>query len=331
MTNTSPGRSRTLPDSHAGFWVHVMLWAGALLSGNALLSGCAAGHPYTPGDTLLSEDPVLLPTRMWGGYFLVDAELEGQGYTFMLDTGADCMLVSPAIARRLSHLVRATRSTVRSANGDVAEVSQVLQVESLHVGPVELRDFAALVMEVGQLSDALGTHIDGVVGLPLFADCLLTLDYPSQLAWLARGELDPVDRREVLALNPDGVGEIDAPLGDRTVTFKIDSGFSREIGLPIPGNRDFLYGPRTGSEIVTITGTHRQQEGVLADTLRLGHHTFYFPRVAINGGDPKLGSSILRHFAVTFDQQNHRVQFASPSGRPLAAGRRRSRWATRGR
>ncbi len=328
---TSPGRLRTLPYSYSVFWAYAVLWACALLSGLAALSGCTAGHPYTPGDTLLSEDPVLLPTWMWGGYFLVEAELEGQGYTFMLDTGADCMLVSPAIAERLSHRVKTTKSSVRGANGDIAEVDQVLQVESLHVGPVELRGFAALVMEVGQLSDALGTHIDGVLGLPLFADCLLTLDYPSQLAWLTRGELDPVDQREVLALNSDSVGEIDAPLGDRIVTFKIDSGFSREIGLPVPGDLDFLYGPRTGSEIVTITGTYRQQEGVLADTLRLGHHTFHFPSVAINGGAPKLGSRILRYFAVTFDQQNHRVQFASPNGRPLAAGRRRSRWATRGR
>ena len=327
---TSLTPSRAPPYSYSVFWAYAVLWGCALLSGSAALSGCAAARPYTPVDTLLSEDPVLLPTRMWGGYFLVETELEGQGYTFMLDTGADCMLVSPAIAERLSHQVRATQSSVRGANGHIAQVDRALQVESLYMGSAEFRGFAALVMEVGQLSDALGTHIDGVLGLPLFADCLLTLDYPSGLVWLTRGELDPVDQREVLALNSDGVGEIDAPLGDRTVTFKIDSGFSREIGLPTPGDLDFLFGPRSGSEIVTITGTHRQQTGILADTLHLGHHTFYFPRAAINGGDPKLGSRILRHFAVTFDQRNDRVQFASPSGRPLAAGRRRSRWATRG-
>jgi hypothetical protein len=277
----------------------------------SLLCGCAVQAPYAPVNTELGEDPVLLPTTLWDGYFLVEAELDGSGpYTFMLDTGSDCMLVSPAIADRLWEQVQSVQNTVRGANGDAIVVDRILSIGALKLGSARLQGFHALVMDVEPLSEALGAHIDGVLGLPLFSDCLLTLDYPSREVRLSRGALSPVDQREVLALNPGETGEITATLGEHPISFKIDSGFSREIGLPTAGNLDFVYGPRPGSEIVTITGTHRQQEGRLAGELRLGHHVFPRPRAAINGGDPKLGSRLLRHFTITFDQQNHRVRFA---------------------
>lgn len=289
----------------------------------ASLFACATAPVFSPENTRLGEDPSLLPTRFWGGYFLVEATLEGQGpYTFMLDTGADCMLVSPEIARRLSDQVVASTNSVRGANGDIATSPGVLRVNALEVGDLRLAGFEALVMDVDQLADALGRHIDGVLGLPLFADCLLTLDYRSEQVWLASGELGPVDHREILPLNAGRIGEVDAYLGEQVITFKIDSGFSREIGLPSSRELEFLRGPNRGSEIVTITGTHQQLEGVLADDLYLGHHVIRYPSVAINGGSAKLGSDLLRRFAITFDQRNHRVQFARPDGRPLTTRRR---------
>jgi hypothetical protein len=279
---------------------------------------------FSPQDTQLGESPALLPTHLWSGYFLVEATLEGQGpYVFMLDTGADCMLVSPEIARRLSDQVEASTNSVRGANGDIATSPGVLRVNSLDVGAVRLSGFEALVMDIDQLADALGRHIDGVLGLPLFADCLLTLDYRSEQVWLSDGSLEPADHREILPLKPGRIGEIDAELGGQTITFKIDSGFSREIGLPSSFGLDFARGPNRGSEIVTITGTHQQLEGVLAEDLYLGHHVIRYPSVAINGGSAKLGSDLLRRFAITFDQQNDRVQFARPDGRPLTTRRRR--------
>ena len=82
----------------------------------SLLCGCATSAPYSPMNTELGEESVLLPTRIWDGYFLVEAELDGSGpYTFMLDTGSDCMLVSPDLADRLAEQVKPARNTVRGA------------------------------------------------------------------------------------------------------------------------------------------------------------------------------------------------------------------------
>ncbi len=288
------------------------------------LCACATAPAFSPDNTQLGEDPSQLSTDLWKGYFLVEATLEGLGpYVFMLDTGADCMLVSPEIARRLSHQVETSTNSVRGANGEIATSPGVLRVNSLEIGSARLRGFEALVMDVDELANALGKHIDGVLGLPLFADCLLTLDYGTEQVWLSHGSLEPVDHREILPLKPESIGEIDADLGGQTITFKIDSGFSREIGLPSSLGLDFIRGPDRGSEIVTITGTHPQLEGILADDLYLGHHVIRYPSVAINGGSAKLGSDLLRRFAITFDQQNHRVQFARPDGRPLTTRRRR--------
>lgn len=277
----------------------------------ALLCGCATSPSFDPRETELGGDPVILPTTTWAGYFLAAGTLDGRGpFTFMLDTGADCMLVSPSVADQLASQVHDSPSSVRGAIGKVATSEQVLRIDSLRIGSSEFRGFSALVMDVRQLSEALGTHIDGVLGLPLFADCLLTLDYPSRQVWLSHGELPVVDDREVLALHPKSLGAVSAWLGADPIAVKIDSGFSRELGLPSATDVDFLYGPTPGANIVTITGTHRQQEGRLAADLQLGSHVFPHPHAAINGGDPKLGSRLLRHFSITFDQKSHRVRFA---------------------
>ena len=111
----------------------------------ASLFACATAPVFSPENTRLGEDPSLLPTRFWGGYFLVEATLEGQGpYTFMLDTGADCMLVSPEIARRLSDQVVASTNSVRGANGDIATSPGVLRVNALEVGDLRLAGFEAV-------------------------------------------------------------------------------------------------------------------------------------------------------------------------------------------
>lgn len=277
----------------------------------SLLCGCATHPAFDPAETELGGDPVVLPTTSWGGYFLAKGEVDGRGpFTFMLDTGADCMLVGPGVADQLAEQVRPLSSSVRGAIGDVTTAALVLHIDSLRIGSTRFRGFSALVMDLTRFSEALGTRIDGVLGLPLFADCLLTLDYPSRSVWLSWGELPEVDEREILALDPDSLGEVTAQLGGDRIAVKIDSGFSRELGLPSATDVDFLYGPTPGSDIVTISGTHRQQEGRLAEDLQLGHHVIPHPRAAINGGDPKLGSRLLRHFSITFDQQNHRVRFA---------------------
>ena len=292
------------------------------------VAGCATGPSFRPAHTTVPDDPIQLPSRMWGGYFIVRGHLNGAGpYTFLLDTGSDCMLVGPNLAADHADLVEERDSSIRGWNGDIARVDRALRIRSLTLGSATFRDFDALVMDVDRISEALGLRLDGVVGLPLFQSCLLTLDYPSRRVWVQPGRLAAPNGRDILELREGASGEVVASLGERRVVVKIDSGYSRELGLPenIP-HTEFAYGPRPGAEIVTITGTTRPLEGYLNQDLVLGEHRVHHPHAALNGGDAKLGNRILRNFMITFDQKHGRIQFARPGGRPLLANRRRIRW-----
>ena len=64
--------------------------------------------------------------------------------------------------------------------------------------------------------------------------------------------------------------------------------------------------------------------------MRLGRHKLVQPPVHFLAGDPQrasyAGQRILQHFALTFDQVNHRVRFARESNRDVRFGSRQPKF-----
>ncbi len=81
-----------------------------------------------------------------GGHFLTQGAINGQSVRFMVDTGATLVALSRAEATRIGLDLRGARAVSTQTAGGVA-VAQMLPLQRVRVGEVEVYDVMALVTE----------------------------------------------------------------------------------------------------------------------------------------------------------------------------------------
>jgi len=119
---------------------------------------------------------VLLRNR--AGHYVAHGEINGRHATFLLDTGATWVALPTALARELG-LKRGAAITLQTANG--AAAGYQTRLDSVRLGPIEMRDVGALVAD--------GMDADTV---------LLGMNFLKRLEFTQRGEQ--------LILRPAGAG-----------------------------------------------------------------------------------------------------------------------------
>jgi hypothetical protein len=258
-----------------------------------------------------TEVPMLSEKRV-----LVEVRIDGKGpYRFALDTGAaGGGRISRGLADRLGLKVVGQAMT-GDPSGKNRRTVDVVEAGSLAVGGLTVM---GVKLTVGVLPPVPGhpeTEMEGVLGVGLFEDHLLTLDYPARKVRIETGSLPPADGREVLDFeNPRGVPSVRIQVGDLEVAADVDSGNSRgELVLPasylgkvpLEGEPKVVGHGRTNFNEIEI------QQARLKGAVRIGAHSVERPLVDFVGIFPvaSLGDAFLRRFAVTIDQKGHRVRF----------------------
>lgn len=308
--------------------------AGLLLLGGVLLlgGGCVSfkREPARPGRTTLEAPLVLLPAEVIGNYLVVTTKWDRHGpYHFLIDTGASVTLVSPQLAARYPAKNAPPETIpqvrVRSARGDIAVLPSTT-LSRLQLGEAGFENVKVLVYDCQPLSDHLGIQIDGILGFPLFRETLLTLDYPQSRVVLTPRGPDPLVPGQAIPFD----SELRTPLipikvGDQELIALIDSGSDAALNLNPAGLQlDYVSPPRPGVLIGTLTGDHLQEVARLRQSLTVGEYTVRQPVVGLTDELTAIGGAVLRHFTVTFDQENNRVTFHRASREPIALPARRS-------
>ena len=80
--------------------------------------------------------------RNRAGHYVADGEINGRRVTFLLDTGATAGALPSALSRELGVKLGAA-VTVQTANGSAAGYET--RLDSVRLGPIEMRDVGALV------------------------------------------------------------------------------------------------------------------------------------------------------------------------------------------
>lgn len=258
-----------------------------------------ADGPAAGGDP--SNDEIVLPGSRCGDFFVVAVTIEGTGpWEFLLDTGFPQTQIAPALARKLD----ARRSVGSLAVGDLRASGRI---------PVRIRDLDA----VGY---ALGRPIDGILGYHLFADVLLTLDFPRRAVRVARGALPsaapgvvPMSRSDRPTIRAEGVG--------RAFELVIDTGFGSAVALADASELPFVDSMRVVGARVRVDNVSARRAGRLDGTLSFGAFSLQRPIVDEAVGRNLLGVRVLRHFVVTLDSRGGRARFtpAATAGRELVA------------
>jgi hypothetical protein len=254
---------------------------------------------------------------MEGGMPVIEVMVNGQGpFLFGLDTGAqggsriDISLVEK-LQLKSSGQVQATDGSGRSP-----QAADTVKLDSIAIGNLRFADVTAGARNFKNSPRPL--KIDGVVGLSVFSEYLVTLDFPKKLLRLERGELPKADGAEILDYqNEHGVPSVELNVGNTKITAHLDSGNS--IGAFVLPTA-FAEKLTRASEPVVVgrarsaSGEMEIKQVQIKEMVRLGRHEFpdatiTYPALSDIGN---VGAKILSQFAVTFDQQHQRVRLTRP-------------------
>lgn len=252
------------------------------------------------------------PLQMRGLMPVVEVKLNGQGpFAFMIDTGAGMQAdIDPSVAERLNLQLNG-----RAINGDPSgqndrEVATAT-IDSLTIGKAEFRNVTAVVRPQRITKDY--PAVDGILGFALFADYLLTLDYPAMQVRLARGALPAANGTDVLDFELENrIPIVQLAIGRIHIPAHVDSG-NFVAGFLLP--EEIVEQLQLQSAAITIGGarsvTNRIQlkQVQLRDTIRLGRFEYPQPTIAFPAlSDTNIGFNVLRDFVLTFDQHNRRMK-----------------------
>lgn len=254
---------------------------------------------------------------------VVTVRVQGKGpYRFVLGTAARGTAIDNDIVRDLG-LRTVGKSWIDDAFGGFPREVDRVAVTKLRVGTVIFRDFEAVSVDLDEEAGGRRKY-DGILGLPLFWECLLTINYPDALLTIAEDELPPADGKEILDCSSDG--------GRVSVRLDFD-GAAADVAIDTTARRVFVLAKSLQSKVrLTAGSTPRKMTKLRSSfiireselphpaalgTVMLGRHKLVEPLILFEGAENLMGIDLLKHFVVTVDQRNERVRLARASDEPI--------------
>ena len=257
--------------------------------------------------------PIEIPMRTDGGMPAIELMVNGKGpFLFAIDTGAEGgPRLDSSLVEKLG-LKPSGQMREGDPSGRNPRMAETVKLDSIEVGGLRFTGLDATSRNYKNSPRPLAA--DGIIGLGLFTDYLLTLDFPAKVVRISRGELPKADGAEILDYQSEhGVPSVELSVGNTKIKAHLDSG--NMIGA-------FVF-PTSFAEKLTqasepkVVGRARSASGdmeikqvQIKEMVRLGRHEFpdatiTFPALGDTGN---VGAKILSQFAVTFDQQHQRVR-----------------------
>ncbi len=268
-----------------------------------------------PRQTRLAAPAVAHHLKPRGGINVVEVKINGRGpFRMAIDTSATYTTLDDDVARQLG--LEGVRMIQLPGAGEAG--ASVVALESVVIGDSPFEDFEAVVTDLD--GPAGRRRHDGVLGMPVFAEYQLVLDYPRNRLIIRKGELPEADGREILDYHlRDGKPAIVVALGDASFEVILDSG--ERSAFTVPESMKNLTTPVIGLEPNRrrqrlITDADLSQRA-LKDTVTLGKFQVTAAPVDLAEGAPRLGSQLLRRFVVVLDQKNRRLRFLREETDPI--------------
>lgn len=260
-----------------------------------------------------AKSPLEIPMKVDGGMPTIEVMVNGKGpFVFGVDTGAqggariDSSLMEKLALKPSGH-VQATDGSGRNP-----QMAEVVKLDSIDVGSLRFTDVTAGSRNYRKSPRPL--NIDGIVGLSVFSEFLVTLDYPAKLLRIEKGELPKADGAEILDYkSKGGIPLLELSVGSTKIDVHLDSG--NMIGAFVLPTA-FIEKLTRASEPVVV-GRARSASGEMEikqlqvkEVIRLGRHEFPEPTVTYPALSDigNVGAKTLSQFVVTFDQKNERVR-----------------------
>ncbi len=302
-----------------------MLPTSILLSLSALLpcmqdAAQSALEGTAPKRTHLPEAVVTMPLDLAHGWPVVEVHAGGLGpYRMILDTGSSVTVLHKRVQAELG--IESTGTTrIGDPSNPTAREFDVIHVPELNIGDAFFEELTAV-----SWSDDMGLSsvgIDGIIGLPLFRDCLVTLDYPAQEVRIERGALPEADGERVIGFKGTDSITLTLEVAGAQVDAHFDSGNSRHITLParLEEQLELVPGSEHTGNATRASGTFQVHGGKLNGAIRVGGRVLENPNILFDTTLPvaNVGRTFLDQGAVTIDLKHGRMRVAPDAPRAAA-------------
>lgn len=270
-----------------------------------------------------------------GGLILLDldgADLNGK---WIVDTGASVNVISDKLFSSKEFKSSQT-SVVQSATG--GHKATVVVLPDLRIGNWVYQNQAAVVLDMSHYHEKLGVDIQGILGMPIFATDVLTINGPKQTLTLSKaGSASVRGQAEVQIRLLNGVPVIDMKVsGQQLQSVILDTGnagglvifpgFATKAGLLKPESKYVRHQAQEVGGVVTaylaIAETAQvgdvQLEKLVTAILEEGEQKQEGPMSSYSAS---LGMAALEHLQVRLDFVNGIVRFSTgTSGSKLEGG-----------
>jgi hypothetical protein len=266
-----------------------------------------------PGKT--APQPAIVDALMlWRGPMpAVEVMVNGQGpFLFAIDTGAQGEArVDVSLVEKLK-LKTIDKMQAGDGSGRNIVTLDVVRLDSVSFGAAQFKNVRAVTRDYNTSKNL--PRIDGILGFNLFADYLLTLDFPAHRVRLERGELPQANGAEIISFeSPRGVPVIELRVGENKINAYLDSG-NTVGGFILPTSlaekMTFANTPVVLGKARTISSEFEVKEVRLKENIYLGRSEFREPLIVYPAVShvANIGSKVLREFVLTFDQKNKRLR-----------------------
>lgn len=230
-------------------------------------------------------------------------------YAFLIDTGASVSVVDTQIASQLGLEVIDNLSIGAPGGDQIA--SDVVSIPELRVNGLTITGSTPVVFSIAQMTAGI---MQGVLGMDLFAQVLLSIDPNRGIATVSRDSLE-LDSPGVIEFdNSQGRMTFDIAVAGRYVPMQIDTGSPGSFTLPA-GLQNELPTDAASERKATVQLVGSQRE---ITTLQLdgsitfaGFH-FKNPDVSFMHPSPHIGNigqKILSNMVITVDHRNSLMAF----------------------
>jgi CubicO group peptidase (beta-lactamase class C family) len=277
-----------------------------------------SGPMAAPARTLVPDAGVTLPMRRHGHLPAVEVMVDGKGpFLFAIDTGAaGTARIDAALAAKLG-LTQVGEARGGDPSGRNVLVMPVVAISSIEAGGARFEGVHAAARDMKAMPPMPdGSTADGILGFGLFAECLLTLDYPGAAVRIARGEV--AAGADAVAFTLDrGVPTIPITVAGRAFDAHVDSGFRGGLSLPESASARLpLAGPlAVVGRAQTVSNTFEVKAAALDGDAAVGPIALARPTVEFQPLFPHagVGAKVLGDLVVTFDQKSNRMRMARPA------------------
>lgn len=197
-----------------------------------------------------SPAPEALPARLVAasGHMLVRIAVNGVEGWFILDSGAEEMVLLPEFARRAGAEALGTYALASIAG---VEQATVVQLDTVDIGPLRLlNNTATITQALAELPATLGDSVDGIIGAHLFGRACVTLDLQLGTVTIAPSAPARDGWLPLTIMNLHGL--IEAEFEGRSSLLRIDTGAVMGLFFHHGGVR--RLGLLEGREVTAVPG-----------------------------------------------------------------------------